>query len=158
MSPYGPGLSEAGAQECRHGEGRDHEGQLLGLQGPAEGQQGQRRGAGRNGLPETAIELESCNYLVEGSTARSPETPAHEQRDRDSAAGDAAGSRPVVPLRRAREAMLAPLVALLRPRAVLVFLLFLGASPADFLDLVWRGAFGSWFSSRTPCNAPPRCC
>src|SRR5271154_1203369 len=49
--------------------------------------------------------------------------------------------------RRLLEALLAPLVALLA--AVLlfsIFLLFLGASPLDFLDLVWRGAFGSWFS------------
>jgi ABC-type uncharacterized transport system permease subunit len=27
-----------------------------------------------------------------------------------------------------------------------IFLLTIGQSPMDFLDLVWRGAFGSWFS------------
>ena len=51
------------------------------------------------------------------------------------------------PLRRSAEALLAPLVALLGAAVLFsVFLLFLGASPLDFLDLVWRGAFGSWFS------------
>jgi len=57
-------------------------------------------------------------------------------------AGDA-----TYPLRRGLEALLAPLAALVG--AVLlfsVFLLTLGQSPLDFLDLVWRGAFGSWFS------------
>ena len=51
------------------------------------------------------------------------------------------------PLRRSAEAVLAPLVALLGAAVLFsIFLLFLGASPLDFLDLVWRGAFGSWFS------------
>lgn len=51
------------------------------------------------------------------------------------------------PLRRSVEAVLAPLLALAGAAAVFsIFLLFLGASPVDFLDLVWRGAFGSWFS------------
>ncbi len=51
------------------------------------------------------------------------------------------------PLRRSAEAVLAPLVALVGAAVLFsVFLLFLGASPLDFLDLVWRGAFGSWFS------------
>ena len=51
------------------------------------------------------------------------------------------------PLRRSAEAILAPLVALLGAAVLFsIFLLFLGASPLDFLDLVWRGAFGSWFS------------
>jgi ABC-type uncharacterized transport system permease subunit len=51
------------------------------------------------------------------------------------------------PLRRSAEAVLAPLVALIGAAALFsIFLLFLGASPLDFLDLVWRGAFGSWFS------------
>ncbi len=51
------------------------------------------------------------------------------------------------PLRRAAEALLAP-VAALAAAAILfsIFLLFLGSSPTDFIDLVWRGAFGSWFS------------
>ncbi|PPQ30789.1 ABC transporter permease [Rhodopila globiformis] len=51
------------------------------------------------------------------------------------------------PLRRALEAVLAPLVALGVAGVLFsVFLLCLGQSPLDFLDLVWRGAFGSWFS------------
>jgi ABC-type uncharacterized transport system permease subunit len=51
------------------------------------------------------------------------------------------------PLRRSAEAVLAPLVALIGAAVVFsIFLLFMGASPLDFLDLVWRGAFGSWFS------------
>jgi ABC-type uncharacterized transport system permease subunit len=51
------------------------------------------------------------------------------------------------PLRRSAEAVLAPLISLLGAAVLFsIFLLFLGASPLDFLDLVWRGAFGSWFS------------
>src|SRR5277367_5919135 len=49
--------------------------------------------------------------------------------------------------RRLLEALLAPLIALLA--AVILFSIFLvtlGQSPLDFIDLVWRGAFGSWFS------------
>jgi len=51
------------------------------------------------------------------------------------------------PLRRSAEAVLAPLVALTGAAVLFsIFLLFLDASPLDFLDLVWRGAFGSSFS------------
>lgn len=51
------------------------------------------------------------------------------------------------PFRRTAEALLAPIAALAGAAMLFsVFLLFLGASPLDFLDLVWRGAFGSWFS------------
>jgi ABC-type uncharacterized transport system permease subunit len=51
------------------------------------------------------------------------------------------------PIRRAAEALLAPLAALIGAAVLFsIFLLFLGASPLDFIDLVWRGAFGSWFS------------
>jgi ABC-type uncharacterized transport system permease subunit len=49
--------------------------------------------------------------------------------------------------RRLLEALLAPLVALLAAVSLFsIFLLALGQSPLDFIDLVWRGAFGSWFS------------
>src|SRR5258707_7340211 len=51
------------------------------------------------------------------------------------------------PLRRALEALLVPLIALvLAAGAFSLFLVFLGKAPADFFALVWRGAFGSWFS------------
>ncbi|MBS0640557.1 MAG: ABC transporter permease [Proteobacteria bacterium] len=51
------------------------------------------------------------------------------------------------PLRRLAEALLAPLLALVAAAALFsVFLLFLGQSPLEFVELVWRGAFGSWFS------------
>jgi general nucleoside transport system permease protein len=51
------------------------------------------------------------------------------------------------PVRRALEALLVPLVALvLAAGAFSLFLVFLGKAPADFFALVWRGAFGSWFS------------
>jgi ABC-type uncharacterized transport system permease subunit len=49
--------------------------------------------------------------------------------------------------RRLLEALLAPLLALLGAVSLFsIFLLFLDQSPLEFLDLVWRGAFGSWFS------------
>ncbi len=101
-------------------------------------------------LPETAIELESCNYLVEGINGSMPESP---RMSSATTATTVPASPPVppsdqwYPLRRSAEAMLAPLVALLGAAVLFsIFLLFLGASPLDFLDLVWRGAFGSWFS------------
>ena len=57
------------------------------------------------------------------------------------------GTDPWYPVRRSTEALLAPLAALVGAALLFsVFLLFLGASPLTFLDLVWRGAFGSWFS------------
>ena len=51
------------------------------------------------------------------------------------------------PLRRSLEAVLAPLVALAGALFLFaIFLLALGQSPLDFLEIVWNGAFGSWFS------------
>ena len=51
------------------------------------------------------------------------------------------------PWRRALEAMAAPGLSLLAAALVFaLFLLALGKSPAEFVDLVWRGAFGSAFS------------
>jgi simple sugar transport system permease protein len=51
------------------------------------------------------------------------------------------------PLRRLLEQLLVPVCALiLAALAFALFLLTLGASPADFANLIWRGAFGSWFS------------
>ena len=51
------------------------------------------------------------------------------------------------PFRRAAEALLAPVIALAGAAILFsIFLLFLGSSPSGFIDLVWRGAFGSWFS------------
>lgn len=51
------------------------------------------------------------------------------------------------PWRRTAEGALAPLLALIAAFAAFAFfLLALGKSPIEFLDLVWRGAFGSWFS------------
>src|SRR5689334_16641351 len=49
--------------------------------------------------------------------------------------------------RRALEALLVPIIALGVAAAIISFLLLLlGKSPAAFFELVWRGAFGSWFS------------
>ena len=51
------------------------------------------------------------------------------------------------PLRRSLEAVLVPVAALMLASAAFsMFLLALGKSPAEFLELIWRGAFGSWFS------------
>ncbi len=50
-------------------------------------------------------------------------------------------------LRRALEALLVPLAGIAVATAVFcVFLLALDRSPLDFFDLIWLGAFGSWFS------------
>jgi simple sugar transport system permease protein len=50
-------------------------------------------------------------------------------------------------LRRAMEAVMVPVAAMLAAAALFcVFLLTLGRSPEDFFEIVWIGAFGSWFS------------
>jgi simple sugar transport system permease protein len=59
----------------------------------------------------------------------------------------AAGPDRFYPLRKTMEALLVPAIALgLAAAAFSFFLLFLGKSPGSFFELVWRGAFGSWFS------------
>ena len=59
----------------------------------------------------------------------------------------AAPADPYYPVRRALETVFAPFAALVAATIVFsVFLLALGQSPADFFELTWRGAFGSWFS------------
>ena len=51
------------------------------------------------------------------------------------------------PVRRTLEALAVPLVALVGAAVMFsAFLLAIGASPADFVDILWRGGFGSWFS------------
>ncbi len=56
-------------------------------------------------------------------------------------------SDPTYPLRKGIEAVLVPVAALLLAAAVFaLFLMALGKSPVTFVELVWRGAFGSWFS------------
>ncbi len=67
-----------------------------------------------------------------------------------------AGDR-TYPLRRALEALVAPLLALLAAVILFsIFLLALGQSPDDFLEVIWLGAFGSWFSIRnTLAHAAP---
>ncbi|HEY1935473.1 MAG TPA: ABC transporter permease [Acetobacteraceae bacterium] len=53
------------------------------------------------------------------------------------------------PLRHTLEAVLAPLIALLGSAVLFsIFLLALGQSPIDFLNVIWVGAFGSMFSLR----------
>src|SRR5579864_3464270 len=51
------------------------------------------------------------------------------------------------PLRKGMEAVAAPLAALVLAAGLFaLFLLALGKSPVEFFALVWKGAFGSWFS------------
>ena len=50
-------------------------------------------------------------------------------------------------LARRSEAFIIPLSALVFGMALFsIFLLLLGKSPLQFIDIVWRGGFGSWFS------------
>lgn len=50
-------------------------------------------------------------------------------------------------LARRSESLLIPVVAIIAGMAIFsAFLMALGKSPAEFLDLTWRGGFGSWFS------------
>jgi ABC-type uncharacterized transport system permease subunit len=72
-------------------------------------------------------------------------------------AAKAAPADPGYRLRHALEAVSVPLVSLLAAAiAFSIFLIALGKSPLDFVDLVWRGAFGSAFSlSNTLQRASP---
>jgi simple sugar transport system permease protein len=64
-----------------------------------------------------------------------------------------AGGDRTYKLRQALEALLAPLLALAFALALFsVFLIALDQSPLEFVDLVWRGAFGSWFSIQNTCQ------
>ena len=151
MSPYGPGPERGRTQERRCGEGRDHEGRLLGLQRPDEGQQGQHGDPRRQGVPgnrgRTGIaELPRRGRERRDRLNRNRHERGHRHRrqpgcdGRPAATGLTSGADLL-------EALLAPLVALLAAVILFsIFLLALGQSPLDFLDLVWRGAFGSWFS------------
>ena len=58
------------------------------------------------------------------------------------------GSTPVLEwLARRAEAVIIPLGAMLVGMVVFsVFLLVVGRSPLQFLELIWRGGFGTWFS------------
>lgn len=50
-------------------------------------------------------------------------------------------------LARRSEAVVIPLAALLVGMVLFsVFIMLVGKSPLDFFDIMWRGAFGSWFS------------
>src|SRR5665213_1674569 len=50
-------------------------------------------------------------------------------------------------LARRSEAVAIPLAALLVGMVLFsVFIMLVGKSPIDFFDIMWRGAFGSWFS------------
>ena len=74
------------------------------------------------------------------SIALATETPAE-------AASPAVATDPWYRYRQALEALLVPMLALaLAAAAFVVFLLCLGKSPLEFVDLVWRGAFSSSFS------------
>ena len=65
----------------------------------------------------------------------------------DASGPAAAGPDRFYRLRQTAEALLVPISALgLAASVFSVFLLFLGKSPGAFFELVWRGAFGSWFS------------
>jgi simple sugar transport system permease protein len=64
-----------------------------------------------------------------------------------AAAPPAAAADRSYPARHALEAVAAPVAALLLAAvAFSLFLLLLGKSPTDFFYLIWKGAFGSWFS------------
>ena len=64
-----------------------------------------------------------------------------------AAAPAPAASDRLYPIRRLAEAVVVPLLALAAALLLFsAFLLGLGKSPADFFDLVWRGAFASTFS------------
>src|SRR5579871_1935237 len=78
-------------------------------------------------------------------TSSSP--PMDQALGLDAFGAKVAGPDRFYPLRQTMEALLVPAIALgLAAATFSIFLLFLGKSPGSFFELVWRGAFGSWFS------------
>ena len=66
MSPFGPALSEAGRKNVSTVEAEIKKGGFSVFKGPLKDNKGTIVVPAGKALPETAIELESCNYLVEG--------------------------------------------------------------------------------------------
>jgi ABC-type uncharacterized transport system permease subunit len=85
--------------------------------------------------------------MSDATVAAAPSVPPGSVHDTPPGHATQAGGDRTYQLRRLLEALLAPLLALLLAAVLFsIFLVTLGQSPLDFLDLVWRGAFGSWFS------------
>jgi simple sugar transport system substrate-binding protein len=66
MSPYGPALSEAGRKNVTAVKADIMKGNYSVFKGPLKDNKGTVVVPAGTALPETAIQLESCNYLVEG--------------------------------------------------------------------------------------------
>ena len=66
MSPFGAALSEAGRKNVTAVKAEILKGGYSVFKGPLKDNKGNMVVAAGKSLPETAIELESCNYLVEG--------------------------------------------------------------------------------------------
>jgi basic membrane protein A and related proteins len=66
MSPFGPGLPEAGRKNVTSVEAEIKKGGFSIFKGPMKDNKGNVVIPAGKSYPETAIELESCNYLVEG--------------------------------------------------------------------------------------------
>ena len=66
MSPYGPALSPAGRKNVDTVKAEIMKGGFSVFKGPLKDNKGNTVVAAGKAYPETAIELESCNYLVEG--------------------------------------------------------------------------------------------
>jgi basic membrane protein A and related proteins len=66
MSPYGPGLSEAGRKNVDAVKAEIMKGGFAVFKGPLKDNKGNEVIAAGKAFPETAVELESLNYLVEG--------------------------------------------------------------------------------------------
>jgi simple sugar transport system substrate-binding protein len=66
MSPFGPALNEAGRKNVTAVKAEIMKGGYSVFKGPLKDNKGNIVVPAGKALPETAIELESCNYLVEG--------------------------------------------------------------------------------------------
>ena len=66
MSPYGPALSETGRNNVSAVKADIMKGGYSVFKGPLKDNKGAVVVPAGKALPETAIELESCNYLVDG--------------------------------------------------------------------------------------------
>jgi simple sugar transport system substrate-binding protein len=66
MSPFGPALPEAGRKRVTEVKAEIMKGGYSVFKGPLKDNKGNIVIPAGNSLPETAVELESLNYLVEG--------------------------------------------------------------------------------------------
>ncbi len=144
MSPYGPAVSEAARKHADATLAEIMKGNFSVIKGPLKDNKGATVVAAGTAYPETGDPARVDELSGGGRDRLHLVTTLTDIRAARAGQPAAAPSDRFYPVRRTLEAFAAPLFALALAAAVFsVFLLALGKSPADFMFLVWKGAFGS---------------